>query len=145
MPKTGKKQNPVTSARLDENLLAWLAETFPTPSGGIGFDIEGFRSAYRQALVDLQGVFYQDELRLMLDAMWSVFLTPQILGQHVSADVADSITLEQYDKKWNCDPREKIARLAWIQLATLEIWLDSLKRETAEYREKEIARMAESK
>lgn len=66
------------------------------------------------------------EARLILDACNGLWLTEEILGQHLRAEVQDAIRLNGHDEKWGVDGKSLVARLRELPLpltAAVEIWI----------------------
>lgn len=66
------------------------------------------------------------EARLILDACNGLWLTEEILGQHLRAEVQDAIRLNGADEKWGVDGKSLVARLRELPLpltAAVEIWI----------------------
>jgi hypothetical protein len=62
---------------------------------------------------------------LMIDVSNGLFLTPQLAGQHLAAQVSDGIALDKLDEKWGIDGtglNAKAASLAIFEAACLELW-----------------------
>ncbi len=65
------------------------------------------------------------EARAILDACNGLRLTPEILGQHLRAEVMNAIELEGIDRKWGIDGRSLVKRLRELPVTlsiAVEVW-----------------------
>jgi len=66
------------------------------------------------------------EAKLVLDACNGLWLTGDLMGQHLRAEVHDAIDLNRLDEKWAVDGRSLVSRLRDLPLpltAAVEIWI----------------------
>lgn len=104
---------------------AFFSRTFDSPNAGYSYALDSYPTLYRQTLAEMRGRFGADELKLLLDANNGLLLTAELAGQHVALEVADSISLNAYDKKWNVDGASLVRRLRELPAfsrAVLEVW-----------------------
>jgi hypothetical protein len=116
---------PRANPRLSDHAAEYYSGHFRSRNQGIEYALEAWPVLCKRALVELQGKFSVDELRLLIDVFNGTALTPSMAGQHIATQVADAIALDGLDQKWGIDgPRmmSRLKRLAPIMLASLEIW-----------------------
>ncbi len=117
---------PKITARISDQSANWLSEMFATKTSGAELIIDAFPTICKRVLAGFRDRFSANELALMIDNFNGLILTPQMLGQHVLANVADGIALDHQDKKWQVNKEDFLDRLkalAPIEHACLEIWL----------------------
>lgn len=82
---------------------------------------------YDETVEELKRIYTPEELWMMLDVMNGTWLAGGLMGQHISASVADSFQLYPgtYEEEWKVDRQQLESRLAkcnpW-QLAVLELY-----------------------
>lgn len=119
-----KKPRPV-APKLDGETIDFFRSRFPSLNGAIEYIANSFPPLYTRSIQGMAGKFSANELKLILDAMNGTLLTPALAGQHVALNVADSITLNHFDKKWDVDKDQilpKLNALSVFDRAILEIW-----------------------
>jgi hypothetical protein len=112
----GIRIDPVAREQLRATLLHKL---------GPGYVLESFPSLYKRTLDGLRGVFTESELRLILNALNGLFLTPGLAGQHLGLSVADAMQLDNLAIKHGVQAKKlnaKIADLKPFEAAVMEIW-----------------------
>jgi hypothetical protein len=124
MSKTGPGITK-TAPRIMDKSAEWYRQSFSSLNGGLEYVIDSFPQLYRLTLHSLKGRFSRGELMLILDVNNGLWLTAQHAGQHLSAQVADGISLDELDKKWEIDGSDlnaKVGALTIFESACMEIW-----------------------
>lgn len=119
------KNKKGTTTYIAGKSVEWYERHFDTVGKGATFAAEALPALYAHGLAALKGVFTVGELHLIIDVMNGVFLMGGLIGQHITADCEDGITLNGLDKKWKIDAAEFLKKLHArniLELAALEIW-----------------------
>lgn len=124
MPKKTTRKNRV-QPYITPEAEKFFNDLFDQPSEGLSFALEAYPVLYRQGIRALQGKFSESEIMLMIDLLNSTMLMPQILGQHMIAEVEDGCALEHLDEKWSVDEKtllQKLNGLSLLERSMLEIF-----------------------
>lgn len=127
MPKKTTRKNRV-QPYITPEAEKFFNDLFDQPSEGLSFALEAYPVLYRQGIRALQGKFSEPELMLMIDLSNGLILMPQILGQHMIAEVEDGCALERLDEKWSVDKKtllQKLNGLTLLERSMLEIFCNS--------------------
>lgn len=110
---------------ISEKATQFIDSWFEKRNPGIEFILETFYTTFNHALHEIKGKFSDNELNLILDTFNGNFLTPQLIGQHLHAQVDDGCKFEYLDEKWEVtkeDLLKKISELTNFQAAAVELW-----------------------
>lgn len=119
-----KKVTPL----IGDESIKFFESNFRNLNAGVTYALEAFPGLYSRSMHDIKGIFTDGELRLILDVVNDLELTPQIAGKHLILDIHDGIDLEKLDEKWSVNKGEiikKINDLSLFHLVCLEIWAKS--------------------
>ena len=114
--------------KVTPQVFEFFDSTWEKPNTGATYILDAMPGLHRQTIKELYGMFSQNELFLMVDAMNGCMLTAQIAGNHLISNVADAIELDFLDKKWKIgkmDILRKLQDLTVFQTACLELWIQS--------------------
>jgi hypothetical protein len=114
--------------RISDQTAELLPELFGRLNTGAEFILDSWPGLYKRTLHGLKGKFTRGELLLMVDVMNGTILTPGISGQHLAINVADGISLDKLNEKWEINGPElnaKIAGLSAFETACLELWIQA--------------------
>lgn len=121
-----KKTKKNVSPRVFEETQEFYRTTFESVNAGAEFILEAFPSLYQRTIHDLKGKFTRGELMLMIDVMNATAIMPQHAGYTIGANVADGMTLDHLNEKWEIgEPwplNKKMADLTEFERACLELW-----------------------
>lgn len=87
--------------------------------------VKSHHALMRAALEPLRGKLAAGEVNLILDCMNGAHLLEELLGQHVRANVADGIALNELHTKWTVDRAHLLGALETAPRAVLvaiELW-----------------------
>jgi len=113
--QTGMRAEPGALKKLREILPAHIPR---------GYVLEIFPGLYRQTLDRLRGQFGAGELSAIIDVSNGLFLSPQMAGQHLDVQIADSGP-DRLGEKWDIDLADlakRIEGLSPFESACLELW-----------------------
>lgn len=119
------KEKTNIGPRITPTTRDFYEKTFETTNAGAEFALQAFPTLYRRSLREIWGVFTPEEVCLLIDLLNSVFLQPELLGQHILADLEDAIALDHIDEKWGVAGKElvsKVQALPLFQAVALEIF-----------------------
>jgi|GEM_PF-847482 len=133
METTSKKPGITELApRILNESAEWFKRTFRSFDSGINNGLEyilnSFPSLYRQTLRGLEGRFSREELMLMIDSGNGILLSSSTAGQYLALGVADSIALDQLDKKWGIKGdalNAKLTVLSLFESVCMELWVQA--------------------
>ena len=114
-----------TAPRIGDPAADFYRGHFSNLNAGLEYTADAFPALYRRTLHGLRGRFTRGELMLMVDVFNATALVPGMAGQHLGANVADGISLDRLDQKWEIDGEDlnaKISALTIFEAAVLEIW-----------------------
>jgi len=120
-----KPRKHTVSPRISIKTKEFYESRFDSLNSGVTYAIESFPALFRSSLHETKGKFKSNELMFILDVMSSTTLKPELIGQHLSYNLADAIHFDQHHTKWGVDADTfypKVVALTRAQAAAIELW-----------------------
>ena len=102
-----------------------LIPAFKSSNAGVEYAMEMFPLLYRKTLLELKGMFFYNELKLIIKVVIKQNLDPRTAGQYLLTSLTTAIQVNNLQEKYSVDPDsliEKVDKLTSFQKACLELW-----------------------
>jgi hypothetical protein len=117
---------PKVNPNINTNSANFYSSTFKSRNAGCEYALAAFPILYKKTLFELRGRFDAEELKLMLELFNGRDVSPDMVGQHLTTGVIETILLDFDSKRLlNLSVDElkaKVEALSAIEAACLEIW-----------------------